>query len=124
MRVTLKIPALVLLATAAQFASPAQASIVTYQTLVNNGGDGPKQGQATITLGTGTITIVLESLGQNPTGAGQEVSGVIVNFASALTANAAFSSNPTATAVTIGGGGSFTQSPNTDITTGGYTWGV
>jgi hypothetical protein len=73
--------------------------------------DGTIEGQATITLSANTVTIVLESLVADPTGAGQLISGIVVNFASGTNpGTATFASTPTGTKATIGAGGSFTQS--------------
>jgi hypothetical protein len=90
--------------------APAKAGAV-YQSTLFNSQDGPIQGKADITLGSGVIQVVLENLVSNPTSAGQLLSAINITFA-ANPGSASFQSTPTGTFVNIGSGGTFTQTFN------------
>jgi hypothetical protein len=127
-----------LLTLSAALVAMAQASetragmVLTYKTGVGSYNDGSFQGEADITLGTGTITITLQSLivpgtGSNGGngGTGQFVSGILLTLGtSSNLTSATFTTDPKATAVNIASDGTFTQTPNTDLTMGSYSWGV
>ncbi|MGH6987914.1 MAG: PEPxxWA-CTERM sorting domain-containing protein [Caulobacteraceae bacterium] len=60
----------------------ASASTVVYSAS-GSGSDGALSGQATISTGSGLLTVDLSSLEANPISIGQEVSGIVITFASA-----------------------------------------
>src|SRR5262249_19117411 len=82
------------------------------------GGDGPESAAATITTGVGTVTVVLSSLINNPTAAGQLVSGIQINLGGGVPATASLSS-ATGTTINIAPGGAVT--PGGAITHRGAT---
>jgi hypothetical protein len=68
------------------------------------GGDGPVSVSAKITESTGTLTVQLTNLEANPTGAGQELSGILITFGTSLTTQTP-SITATGSLIDIGSGG-------------------
>jgi len=83
--------------------SAAQAISMSF-TASGLGGDGPESAAATITTGVGTVTVVLSSLINNPTAAGQLVSGIQINLGGGVPATASLSS-ASGTTINIASGG-------------------
>ncbi|MGH7047784.1 MAG: PEP-CTERM sorting domain-containing protein [Stellaceae bacterium] len=79
----------------------ANATVISYSASGSDS-DGPVAGAATITTSTNTITVLLESLLQNPTGAGQTVSDIELTLSNTPT-SVTFTSG-TGTIVNIVGG--------------------
>jgi len=86
--------------------SAAQAISMSF-TASGLGGDGPESASATITTGVGTVTVVLSSLINNPTAAGQLVSGIQINLGGGVPATASLSS-ASGTTINIASGGAVT----------------
>src|SRR5215813_8597966 len=97
--------------------SAAQAISMSF-TASGTGGDGPESASATVTTGAGTVTVVLSSLINNPTAAGQLVSGIQINLGGGVPATPSLSS-ATGTTINIAPGGAFT--PGGAITHWGAT---
>jgi len=85
-------------------AGGAQATTSTW-TASGTGGDGPVDASATITTGTNSLTVTLQSLEGNPTAAGQEVSDIEIGFNT--TPNSASLSNSSGTLIDIASNGTF-----------------
>ena len=83
-------------------ASVARASTITYGA-TGSGGDGPEDASATITTGTNSLIVSLSSLELNPTGAGQEVSGIMITLSSSPTSDSLSSASGTLIDIAPGG---------------------
>jgi hypothetical protein len=84
--------------------SPASASVYMASGAATSG-DGPVSASATLTLTADHLTVSLSSLINNPTSAGQEVSGIKVTFGQAIGTASLVSS--TGTLIDIANNGSF-----------------
>src|SRR5438874_12795502 len=74
----------------------ARAGTITFTTGNANQGDGPVNAEATITTTSGQVQVILTNLQQNPTAAGQLISGIQFTVSGATaTATLASSSGKT-----------------------------
>jgi hypothetical protein len=96
-----------LLVSAATIVAAPTLGIAAVYTASGNSPDGPVSASANITLGAGTVSIGLTSLLNNPTSAGQEVSGIEITFGSAIGASPILNSS-SGTLIDISPGGAFT----------------
>ena len=80
------------------------------------GGDGPVNAQAQITESSGKITVVLTNLEVNPTGAGQEISGILISFGSPLSSQTPSMASESGTLININSGGSYSVANGATIT--------
>jgi hypothetical protein len=93
--------------------SEARAGTVMF-TASGTGGDGPESASATLTTGINSLSVMLSSLLANPTGAGQEVSGIYIFLRTAPTSVSLTSRSGTLIDIASGGivtpyGGSITH---------------
>jgi hypothetical protein len=111
--------AAVLAASVLFFASPAQASTISFNA-IGSGGDGPEIATATITTATNELIVSLTSLETNPTGAGQLVSGIFITLSNTPTNQPSFiNGTPSGQLIQITGG-----VPSNDTTDSIDHWGT
>jgi hypothetical protein len=98
--------AIALLATWLATAARADTTTTWAATATNPASDGgPVNAQAQITESSGKITVVLTNLEVNPTGAGQEISGILITFGSPLQSQTPSMQSETGTLINISPGG-------------------